>query len=358
MHPLEPPPITGGVKLLSTEVFPSPESPRASMMMLLLRTCVLATLASLASAQAAGMIGGKPPATVVTDQCSIGAVFRKLAQIKGNKDCMAECAGGKCPPNWYPGKNDKCSAKCGKVFEPFWDQCGQMLTAAKMGGMDGMGKFYDRCLQTLYPAGSCGTFCNGHTYSCFLREVNNACCDEKGGNCVKGSPVPQTCPVGCALVFPEFLETCRDHIKTVFKKSAKDFETFEKKCLHQDALGLVEYALDMKRRGCYLNLDGGKRRLQSSPKFMSGYVGSSTKTCTWDQVDDFAADVDKICCGASGRLCPGGRAPNTCSLGCAVSTCTAVGGHARSPKCSLRGPSTNPHGVTASAADIYAPVSD
>ena len=39
-----------------------------------------------------------------------------------------------------------------------------MLTDAAMGGMEEMGVFYDACLQELYPPGSCGTFCNEHTF--------------------------------------------------------------------------------------------------------------------------------------------------------------------------------------------------
>jgi hypothetical protein len=76
--------------------------------------------------------------------CSIADVFGQLQSIKGSKDCQAGCVGGKCPPGWMPRKKDKCSAACGKVFEPFWDKCGKMLTSAHMGGMDQMGAFYVR----------------------------------------------------------------------------------------------------------------------------------------------------------------------------------------------------------------------
>ena len=54
-----------------------------------------------------------------------------------------------------------------------------MLTDAHMGGMDEMGVFYDDCLEQLYPPGICGTFCNEHTYECFLTEIQEACCDEQ-----------------------------------------------------------------------------------------------------------------------------------------------------------------------------------
>ena len=87
-----------------------------------------------------------------------------------------------------------------------------MPTEAHMGGMDTMGIFYDHCLESLYPPGSCGTFCNAHTFECFVNEVHESCCDEQGTNCPPNSDVPLTCPVGCALVFPEFNEICYDHI--------------------------------------------------------------------------------------------------------------------------------------------------
>ena len=61
------------------------------------------------------------------------------------------------------------------------------------------------------PPGVCGTFCNQHTFDCFMEEVHMACCDEDGGNC-DGGIIPESCPVGCAIVFPEFLETCREHV--------------------------------------------------------------------------------------------------------------------------------------------------
>ena len=80
------------------------------------------------------------------------------------------------------------------------DQCGDMLTQAQMGGMDEMGIFYETCLESLYPPGKCGAFCNEHTYECLLAEVQQSCCYEGGRNCPESSAVPLTCPVGCALV--------------------------------------------------------------------------------------------------------------------------------------------------------------
>ena len=75
-----------------------------------------------------------------------------------------------------------------------------------------------------------GTFCNEHTYQCFLTDVHAACCDEGGLNCPDGQDIPNTCPVGCAIVFPGFLETCRDHVREQAGLEGADYESFEQQC--------------------------------------------------------------------------------------------------------------------------------
>ena len=265
--------------------------------------CVLATLLVRVGGPSAQMDGGRPPVDVEQALCDIGAVFAKLSMIKSNADCVAGCAHGTgaCPADWYPNSGDTCSAACGVVFEPFWDQCGAMLTTAGMGGMDEMGIFYDRCLESLYPPGVCGTFCNQHTYECFLADVQNACCDEDGRNCPDGQDIPNTCPVGCAVLFPEFLETCRAHVQEQAGLQEADYEEFETLCLDQDGLALVEYALMLMSDGCILDLSGGgngghRRRLLNYLRRLQGYLsqrfGASSPGCTWDEIDDISRDVD------------------------------------------------------------------
>jgi hypothetical protein len=126
--------------------------------------------------------------------------------------------------------------------------------------MEEMGAFYDNCLETLYPPGRCGLFCNEHTYECMLAEVQESCCDEGGDNCVPEKDVPLTCPVGCALVFPEFTEICHDHIEEKGIEAGmdpiNDYISFSEECLEVDGLALVEYALELKARGCSINLAG------------------------------------------------------------------------------------------------------
>ena len=207
-----------------------------------------------------------------------------------------------------------------------------MLTQAQMGGMDEMGIFYETCLESLYPPGKCGAFCNEHTYECLLAEVQQSCCDEGGRNCPESSAVPLTCPVGCALVFPQFMESCHTHISESGLEVA-DFEAFEARCLEVDGLALVEYSINLQRRGCTINLhsptpkpggsQGGHRRMQAILRrlqdiFMSTWLGVSSPGCRWDDLDDLVSEVNLVCCG-EGQCADGGQPPD-CSPGCAVAT--------------------------------------
>ena len=232
-------------------------------------------LAAAVLAAAAGC-GAAQEAAAGAAACSIQTVFAGLSEIKADVACRAGCnsESGDCPADWTPGADDICSAACGHVFEPFWDSCGEMLTNAHMGGMEDMGLFYDSCLERLYPPGTCGTFCNTHTFECYLAEVQESCCDEGGANCVSGEDVPETCPVGCAIVgkqtclvpptcyhhgpaltcpgfagfaaqvFPQFLEVCREHLEGTGAVVA-DFDAFSEQCLRLDGVELVECALHL-----------------------------------------------------------------------------------------------------------------
>eukprot|EP01052_Picozoa_sp_SAG31_P016158 SAG31_NODE_1060_length_10111_cov_17.871354_10_plen_173_part_00 len=52
-----------------------------------------------------------------------------------------------------PDEDDACDRACGEIFEPFWDNCGEMLNRMRVDGTRGMGVFYDTCLSILYPPG-------------------------------------------------------------------------------------------------------------------------------------------------------------------------------------------------------------
>jgi hypothetical protein len=265
-----------------------------------------------------------PPPTAhgaahLQDVCSIGSLFAQLGAISSNVFCRAGCHGTHCRPDWYPGRGDVCTAECGAVFEPFWDECGAMLVATGMGGVSEMSSFYYSCLHALYPPGRCGTVCDDHTYACYLSEIHTSCCDEDGTNCVAGHDVPLSCPVGCALVFPEFLETCRAHIaaKPSLVGQLPHLEAFEQSCLAHSGVELVDYATNLIANGCTLDLDtdssngGHRRRVQRrTDGFLINFVGSNSSSCGWDQIDDMANRVDAICGGMQ----------NTCSPQCAIAT--------------------------------------
>ena len=58
-----------------------------------------------------------------------------------------------------------------------------------------------------------------------------------------------------------------------------------------------------------------RRRVQS---YLSPHLSSEAAQCSWDEVDDFAKEVDEVCCGRDGSGCPANGQPTTCSAGCAV----------------------------------------
>lgn len=105
-----------------------------------------------------------------------------------------------------------------------------LLATAGEDWMEEMPEFHVACLESLYPPDVCGMFCNEHTFECYLAEVQEACCDEGGANCVSGEDVPLECFEGCAIVFPQFLETCHDHLSGDESIVVEDFEAFAQEC--------------------------------------------------------------------------------------------------------------------------------
>ena len=57
-------------------------------------------------------------------------LFQLLSEITLDENCRAGCAGGQCPEPWYPTSDDICDAECGRVYEPFWDECGEYVQVA------------------------------------------------------------------------------------------------------------------------------------------------------------------------------------------------------------------------------------
>ena len=169
---------------------------------------------------------------------------------------------------------------------------------------------------------------NEHTYDCYMEEIHQACCDEHGANCDESNDVPHTCPVGCAIVFPEFMETCANHMDMHPEINIEDWRAFEQQCLELDGLALVDFAMALIAKGCIVHLSddasggtGGHRRFLQllGGWFAKRLTSAEASTCSFDDLDDFAEDVDYACCGPDGSRCPaGGGPPAGCSQACAV----------------------------------------
>ena len=121
-------------------------------------------------------------------------------------------------------------------------------------------------------------------------------------------PAPTLCSVltiNFCVVLAVLSETCRSHIKSKFPaRTGKAFEGFEAKCLKVDGLALVEYCLDLRAQHCIIDLgDGNHAGRHRRMQFLNQILDSKSRACPWDMVNNFANDVDKICCGADGSNC-------------------------------------------------------
>jgi hypothetical protein len=134
-----------------------------------------------------------------------------------------------------------------------------------------------------------------------------------------------TCPVGCALVFPEFSSICASHISdSKGEQAVVDYATFSDNCLAQDGLALVEYALELKSLGCQIDLVTGRRQMQG---MLSQFLDSSDNHCVWEEIDDLANAVDAVCCvdNACREEVDAFLPPQQCSLTCLISMHEFIG---------------------------------
>jgi hypothetical protein len=103
------------------------------------------------------------------------------------------------------------------------------------------------------------------------------------------------------LVFPDFLEICREHIQQTNSAEFEDFENFEANCLHNDGLAILEFLIDLKRKGCTVDLgdsDDSKDDSNGHRRFLQflDQMFATTETCSWDDLNDLASQVDSVCC--------------------------------------------------------------
>ena len=142
---------------------------------------------------------------------------------------------------------------------------------------------------------------------CRLMEVQSACCADPS-NCPEGDPTPHECPVGCALVFPFFLESCHDALAEQ-GGDMDEYAKFSDACARQDTTALVEYAVSLKNDGCTIDLgDGRGRRMESSESafddaFAPGGVGQGYE---YDAADDDSAGIQDSSTSVTRRLQAGG----------------------------------------------------
>ena len=114
---------------------------------------------------------------------------------------------------------------------------------------------------------------------------------------------PRECPVQCALVFPFFLESCRDVLAEqdpgpqpgMEEGAMPEYEKFSASCTRQDTTALVEYAMSLKEDGCSIDLgDGGRHRLlQACDGFVddpNGVLAATGVTC--EQVTMLGCETD------------------------------------------------------------------
>eukprot|EP01052_Picozoa_sp_SAG31_P022507 SAG31_NODE_1792_length_7256_cov_1.774626_7_plen_116_part_00 len=95
-----------------------------------------------------GVFDAVPFASAQDHSCELASLFGHLNEIQDR--C---CTSDTCDTTGYPDEDDSCTRSCGEIFEPFWDDCGEMLHAMRVDGTRGMTVFYDTCLSTLYPPG-------------------------------------------------------------------------------------------------------------------------------------------------------------------------------------------------------------
>lgn len=262
--------------------------------------------------------------------CSLGDLSTHLNDIA--RTC---CPGNDCSNTSYPGASASCSAACGHEVEPFWDSCASMLGTLQMIPA-GFERFYDTCMATLYPPGSCGTSCTQSTYRCRVMELNQACCSNPL-NCPATRPTPLECPIGCGLLFPSFVSECGASGQ-IPSADMRTFQAFANRCLHADPADLIEYAQDLIDDGCQLTLPqpstpppppalptSVSTPLFAADKWMTGMY--ETPCMSFETLRSRLKETQRVCC--HGQICVDGHGDSvmprdavsgapTCTAACAL----------------------------------------
>ena len=178
--------------------------------------------------------------------CSITELNNHLNDI--SEVC---CPGNDCSVTGYPGADATCSTECALQLEPFWDSCSDLLGLLDM-IPDGLSDYYATCMAVLYPPGACGDTCDTATFHCRTMEIDQACCTMED-NCPESSAIPNVCSVGCALLYPSYIEDCADILRETEDESTMSMlQEFVETCeTEQDPSALLEYADALQAQGCW-----------------------------------------------------------------------------------------------------------
>eukprot|EP01052_Picozoa_sp_SAG31_P016933 SAG31_NODE_1140_length_9701_cov_43.848261_3_plen_327_part_00 len=174
-------------------------------------------------------------------------------------------------------------------------------------------------------SGQCIDECTAAMMHCRLVEVQSACCSD-ARNCPDNSPVPRACTVQCALVFPALVNSCAEELNAD-GVDIDQFRSFAEECMRQDGPALVEYAHDLVRQGCAIDLaapqDRGRRaqddQASAQKTGIAKLLQTNENTCSWDSFDDRVVEMSAVCCGSNAdEACADGQPPRECSPECAV----------------------------------------
>ena len=167
-------------------------------------------------------------------------------------------------------------------------------------------------------------------------EISQACCSDPL-NCPSTKLTPETCPVGCSLLFPAFLEDCGHSTDgLILEADLPEYEEFLQTCLAQDPADVLEYANDLIEEGCTIDVPTmttadppahlpASNQLFEVDTWMRGIQGS---TClTVPALEQRLSEVQRICCvdgacEAGHRRLQDGMAdtalPDVCTPECAL----------------------------------------
>ena len=258
--------------------------------------------------------------------CQLGDLSDHLDNV-----ALACCPGNDCSTTSYPGADSVCVPGCGTILEPFWDDCGQVLTL--IGSVpEGLPQFYDTCMAGLYPPGQCGSVCSLATFHCRAMEITNACCSDPL-NCPSRKATPTECPIGCSLLFPAFVDECgNSDNQWIPEDEMREYNMFAETCREQDPADVLEYANDLISAGCTLELPSPTNTAPprvlppSTPLFEpDAWLTRIEGTCVSPtELVHRLREVQHICCDAD--ACRDLRSPGvvdlvlptTCSPECAL----------------------------------------